>query len=135
MAGFDLSFEVISSQMKLDEISNLLGISCSEDSRETGAPIPGRRKLVIAEVTEWRLFSEADRDATLEEHFEDLLEKLRPAKILPEDLRAALAEDCKLRFSLAVFYEVEEEDYLFELRPDILREINRYDADLEVCLY
>lgn len=137
MHKFALSFEVISSQMTLDEISNVLGVSCTPPpvSREKGSFISekrGRRN----ERTWWRLFADSSNsEATLEQQFKMLFGKMTPLKMPPEDIRAALAADCELRIDVAVFYDVEEEAFLFELGPEILREINRYHVDLEVCLY
>jgi hypothetical protein len=132
MKEYDVSFEICTKFKTLSELSELIGLTCSEDSHEKGQP-RGRKR--IWEETYWKLFSSELRSAPIGKHFENIFSQLSHSNTLLPESRFLFPEDCSFYLSIGVFFNENSEGNLFEISPQVMERINSYKVDIEVCLY
>jgi hypothetical protein len=127
MKNFSVSLDVVSTELRLGDLTAQLGAEPSEDSHDLGSP---RGRGTSWPETVWRLDSDAPESAPLEVHCQSLLDKARAAGVLDSlrHLRNAAAH-----INVAVFFDTAY--CSVPIPPACLEAIRDHGLGLEVTCY
>lgn len=127
MRSFSVSLDVLSSDLRLEELTAKLGLKPSPDAHDLGSP---RGRDATWPVTVWRLSSEEPESAPLEQHCESVLTRARSAGLLEA---VSTLENVEVVLNVAVFFDTASCTVAF---PDsCLRMACEHRIRLEVSCY
>ena len=129
MNSLNVSFEIITNECSLNQITNNLGFIPSASSVDKGARI---YKNKIADKTIWKIVSDNEEYKTVGDHLKDIftddfIEKLSKPDVLPRD--------CTLYLNVAVFYTEFGGSCSVLIPSEYLKLFNHYKLDIEISFY
>jgi hypothetical protein len=120
---YSVSIDVVSAEIRLDELNALLGNGATSGSHDVG----DRRGQGTWDQTIWRWDSTAPESAPLDAHLESV------ASFLPGLKVDRLPSECRVFCSIAVFFDTPMATVL--LPPQLMQAIARHGVTIEVASY
>ena len=131
MKEFKVSVIVTTAQMRLAELSEILGREADPGSKDIGTRCVTVRNPLgyTLSDSEWKLFSEEDEDATLDKHIESVLGRFPLSRlgdgVLPADAEATL--------NIAVFFDTPMSSVW--LKAEHVRVLGEHGMDIHISCY
>jgi hypothetical protein len=128
MKEFIVSFEIISLKYNLDELSSKIGLQFASGSFDKGKVYRGK----ISEQTVWKLFSNVDKFASLEEHCKDIFNSLSKVNLLKSE---GLPEDWDLTLNIGVLFSSDNASCSVSIPNSCLELMKNYRISIEISYY
>jgi hypothetical protein len=123
-----VSLEIKTSECSLDELSSRIGIQHAEGSFDKGKVYQKR----ISEDTVWKLFSGAEKHASLDEHCRWIFKTLSTVNILRTGV---LPKDYDLTLNIGVLYDSNSVTCSLSIPNGCLKLMRDYELNIEVSCY